>query len=158
MVGDREVVGILFRKLLDPDYRDGAILDGFPRTEVQVECLKLLVDKMKELRARFFETPLRVHFRQPTIHIMVLSWMKRPVWKGRSNVDIKLRRTIREVLQWCWGMCGVASHRPGPQGGPTKVSGVQGADLGGTPVTQTDFLLPFRQRTRLGGRSGAQHS
>ena len=72
MVGDREVVGILFRKLLDPDYRDGAILDGFPRTEVQVECLKLLVDKMKELRARFFETPLRVHFRQPTIHIMVL--------------------------------------------------------------------------------------
>ena len=72
MVGDREVIGILFRKLLDPDYRDGAILDGFPRTEVQVECLKLLVDKMKELRARFFETPLRVHFRQPTIHIMVL--------------------------------------------------------------------------------------
>jgi len=72
MVGDREAIGILFRKLLDPDYRDGAILDGFPRTEVQVECLKLLFDKMKELRARFFETPLRVHFRQPTIHIMVL--------------------------------------------------------------------------------------
>ena len=24
MVGDREVVGILFRKLLDPEYKDGA--------------------------------------------------------------------------------------------------------------------------------------
>ena len=32
MVGDKEVVEILFRKLLEEDYRDGAILDGFPRT------------------------------------------------------------------------------------------------------------------------------
>jgi len=72
MVGDREVIGIIFRKLLEKDYRDGAILDGFPRTKVQVECLKMLVDKMKELRARYYETPLRIHFRQATIHIMVL--------------------------------------------------------------------------------------
>ena len=70
MVGDREVVGILFRKLLDPDYRDGAILDGFP--EPRCRWSVQAADKMKELRARFFETPLRVHFRQPTIHIMVL--------------------------------------------------------------------------------------
>src|SRR3954466_9370551 len=46
MVGDREVVGLLLRQLLRNDYRDGVILDGFPRTKVQVECLKLLVDKM----------------------------------------------------------------------------------------------------------------
>ena len=72
MVGDREVIGIILRKLLEKEYRDGAILDGFPRTKVQVECLKVLVDKMKELRARYFDTPLRIYFRQPTIHIMVL--------------------------------------------------------------------------------------
>src|SRR4051812_759934 len=41
MVGDREVVGILFRKLLEPQQQNGAILDGFPRTKVQVECLKM---------------------------------------------------------------------------------------------------------------------
>src|SRR5215469_5726877 len=46
MVGDREVVGILFRKLLEPEYKNGALLDGFPRTKVQVECLKLLLDEM----------------------------------------------------------------------------------------------------------------
>jgi hypothetical protein len=40
MVGDREVIGIILRKLLEEEYRDGAILDGFPRTKVQVECLK----------------------------------------------------------------------------------------------------------------------
>lgn len=72
MVGDREVIGIIFRKLLEPEYRDGAVLDGFPRTKVQVECLKLLVDKMKELHREFYDTPLRMHFRQPIIHVMVL--------------------------------------------------------------------------------------
>lgn len=72
MVGDREVIGLLFRKLLEDEYRDGAVLDGFPRTKVQVACLKLLVGKMHELRHEYFETPLRIHFRQPIIHVMVL--------------------------------------------------------------------------------------
>lgn len=72
MVGDREVVGLLLRQLLRVEYRDGVVLDGFPRTKVQVECLKLLVDKMHALRREFYNTPLSIHFRQPTIHIMVL--------------------------------------------------------------------------------------
>ena len=72
MVGDREVMSLVFRKLLEEEYRDGAVLDGFPRTKVQVACLKLLVAKMNELRHEFFDTPLRIHFRQPTIHVMVL--------------------------------------------------------------------------------------
>ena len=72
MVGDREAVGLLLRELMKPIYRDGVILDGFPRTNVQVECLKLLVDKMHALRREFFSTPQGIHFRQPTIHIMVL--------------------------------------------------------------------------------------
>lgn len=72
MVGDREVVGLVFRKLLDKEYRDGAVLDGFPRTKVQVECLNLLVARMKQLRREFYDTPMRIHFRQPTVHVMVL--------------------------------------------------------------------------------------
>jgi len=72
MVGDRDVVGLLLRELLRPEYQDGVILDGFPRTHVQVECLKLLVDQMHALRREFYTTPLSIHFRQPTIHIMVL--------------------------------------------------------------------------------------
>ena len=72
MVGDREVVGLLLRQLLREEYRDGVILDGFPRTKVQVECLKLLVDKMHGLRREFYYSALSIHFRQPTIHIMVL--------------------------------------------------------------------------------------
>ncbi|MDC0267734.1 nucleoside monophosphate kinase [bacterium] len=86
MVGDREVIGIILRKLLEEEYRDGAILDGFPRTKVQVECLKVLVDKMKKLRTLYFDTPLRVHFRQPTIHIMVL------FVDEKTSVDRQLKR------------------------------------------------------------------
>jgi adenylate kinase len=72
MVGDREVVDILFRKMLDSEYREGVVLDGFPRTTVQVECIKMLYDKMVTLRREFEDTPLKVHFKQPIYHIMVL--------------------------------------------------------------------------------------
>ena len=72
MVGDREVVGILIRKLLEPEQQNGAILDGFPRTKVQVECLKMLFDKMVQLRRDFLDTPEAAHFKQPIFHIMVL--------------------------------------------------------------------------------------
>ena len=72
MVGDREVVAILFRELLKPDYQSGAILDGFPRTKVQVECLKMLFDQMNTLRREFADSENWNHFKQPTFHIMVL--------------------------------------------------------------------------------------
>jgi adenylate kinase len=72
MVGDREVVGIVFQELLKPEYRDGAILDGFPRTKEQVECLKLLIQKMDELWRSHHETPLARQFRKPTIHVVIL--------------------------------------------------------------------------------------
>jgi len=72
MVGDKEVLTVLLRKLLDETYRDGVILDGFPRTPVQVECLKLLVDKISQLHDEFANTPMAIHFRRPTIHAMVL--------------------------------------------------------------------------------------
>lgn len=72
MVGDKEAVTALLRELLKPTYRDGVVLDGFPRTPVQVECLKLLVDKIQQLHNEFATTPLAMHFRRPTIHAMVL--------------------------------------------------------------------------------------
>lgn len=72
MVGDKEAVTALLRTLLDPIYRDGVVLDGFPRTPVQVECLKLLVERINQLHSQYAETPLAIHFRRPTIHVMVL--------------------------------------------------------------------------------------
>lgn len=72
MVGDEEVLRLLLHELLDPGYHDSALLDGFPRTKVQVECLKLFYDEMILLRREFSTSPEAHHFKQPTFHIMVL--------------------------------------------------------------------------------------
>src|SRR5688500_6233921 len=72
MVGDKEVLTVLLRRLLDETYRDGVVLDGFPRTPVQVEFLKLLVDKISALHDDVANTPLAIHFRRPPIHATVL--------------------------------------------------------------------------------------
>ena len=91
MVGDREVVKLVFQKMLEPQHRDGAILDGFPRTKVQVECLKLLYDAMIELRREYADSPELVHFKQPTFHIMVLfvdeaEAIARQLKRGRQTI------------------------------------------------------------------------
>ena len=72
MIGDREVIAALLRELLKPEYREGVILDGFPRTTVQVECLKMLFERMTQLWREFHGSALSIHFRQPTFHIVVL--------------------------------------------------------------------------------------
>lgn len=72
LIGDREVVGLLFRKLLAPEYANGVLVDGYPRTRVQSECLKLLHQKMLGLRKEFADTPLAVHFPRPVFRITVL--------------------------------------------------------------------------------------
>ena len=92
MVGDKEVLTVLLRKLLDETYRDGVILDGFPRTPVQVECLKLLVEQINALHDEFASTPLAIHFRRPTIHAMVLfvsesTSIARQIGRGREIAE-----------------------------------------------------------------------
>jgi len=99
LVGDREVVGLLLRELLRPEYQHGAIIDGFPRTNVQVESLKLLIDKMHELRREFYNTPMSIFFRHPTVHIMVLfvdevESVARQLKRGRETL-IHNEKTLR---------------------------------------------------------------
>jgi adenylate kinase len=72
MVGDQEVISLLFAELLDPQYHDGVIIDGFPRTMVQVECLKLFYHAMLDLHAEYRTTPLAKHFRKPLFRIALL--------------------------------------------------------------------------------------
>lgn len=72
MVGDREVIGLLFDELLKPEYHEGVIVDGFPRTHVQVECLKMFFNAMLELHAAYRATPLARYFRTPLFRIALL--------------------------------------------------------------------------------------
>ncbi|MBX2867575.1 MAG: nucleoside monophosphate kinase [Acidiferrobacterales bacterium] len=88
LVGDTMVVGLIFRELLDPQYRDGALLDGFPRTRVQVECLKLLVDQLNQLHLENIGTPAALNFRRPVVHAMVLFVTK------NTSVERQLHRGV----------------------------------------------------------------
>lgn len=72
MVGDREVISLLFEELLLPQYYEGVIIDGFPRTKVQVECLKIFYHVMLELHAEYRSTPLARYFRKPMFRIALL--------------------------------------------------------------------------------------
>jgi adenylate kinase len=72
MVGDREVIGLLLARLLGDEYENGVIVDGFPRTQVQVECLKMFYNKTIELKNEFSQTPLARKFRYPQFRITVL--------------------------------------------------------------------------------------
>jgi len=106
MIGNRETVTILFHELLDPVYREGAVLDGFPRTRVQVECIKMLYDAMNELRDEFANTHLAVHFKQPIYHIMILfvdedESVKRQRQRGLNGIahNEKVKKTGKGELQ-----------------------------------------------------------
>ncbi|MDB4983787.1 MAG: adenylate kinase [Myxococcales bacterium] len=71
-VGDREVIEALLRKLLEPAYQTGVVVDGFPRTKVQAEAVKLLHDQIMQLRATYWGTPTGKRFRRPIFRITVL--------------------------------------------------------------------------------------
>lgn len=72
LVGDREVVELLFRELLEPKYQIGAVVDGFPRSMVQVECLKLLFNRLNDLRVEYRHTAHAERFPKSHFHILVL--------------------------------------------------------------------------------------
>lgn len=72
MVGDREVTSLMLRALMDPSRATGVVIDGFPRTKVQVECLKLFYQKLVALRAQFLGSDKESLFHKPIFHIIVL--------------------------------------------------------------------------------------
>ncbi|MGU9958371.1 MAG: nucleoside monophosphate kinase [Arenicellales bacterium WSBS_2016_MAG_OTU3] len=89
LVGDTDVISILLHELLKPEYRDGALLDGFPRTRVQVECLKMLVDEINKLNYEYAHTDMATHFRRPVVHAMVMfasekTSIERQLYRGQE--------------------------------------------------------------------------
>ncbi len=99
-VGDREVIEALLRKLLEPAYQTGVVVDGFPRTKVQAEAVKLLHDQIMQLRATYWGTPTGKRFRRPIFRITVLfvgeqTSVDRQLSRGREIQahNDKVRRT-----------------------------------------------------------------
>jgi adenylate kinase len=72
LVGDREVITLLLEELLDPRYRNGVIVDGFPRTKVQVEFLKLFYHALLGLDPEARDDPGARSARKPMFRITLL--------------------------------------------------------------------------------------
>jgi len=72
LVGDSLVAELLLEKLLQSEYAQGVVVDGFPRTKVQVDCIKMLKDKMLSLRTEYFNSQYGVYFRRPVFRVAVL--------------------------------------------------------------------------------------
>ena len=72
LAGDREVTRLVLRSLLNPSYESGAIVDGYPRTKTQVECLKLFHGRLSELRSKYLGTFQEEQFPKPRFHIIML--------------------------------------------------------------------------------------
>ncbi|MEM7791629.1 MAG: nucleoside monophosphate kinase, partial [Verrucomicrobiota bacterium] len=92
LVGDREVIEIMLRELLDPVYQSGSVVDGFPRTKVQVETVKLLHSKLTELHSKYRETKDVEYFKKPHFHIVVLfidekESVRRQLKRGREALE-----------------------------------------------------------------------
>jgi adenylate kinase len=52
LLPDRDVTAIVFNAILTKQYADGVIVDGYPRTSGQAECMRLLRDKIMSLRQK----------------------------------------------------------------------------------------------------------
>ncbi|MHB8875023.1 MAG: nucleoside monophosphate kinase [Myxococcaceae bacterium] len=100
LVGDADVVRLLFEHLLEPQHTTGVVVDGFPRSRVQVECVKLLYQKMLDLRAASRGTPKAALFPKPIFQIVVLyveekESIERQLKRGREIVAHNAR--VRET-------------------------------------------------------------
>ena len=92
LAGDREVTKLVLSSLLDPEYESGAIVDGFPRTKTQVECLKLFHGRLNELRSKYLGTLQETQFPKPRFHIIMLfideeESVRRQLLRGQRTLE-----------------------------------------------------------------------
>ena len=92
LAGDREVTRLVLRSLLNPCYESGAIVDGYPRTKTQVECLKLFHGRLSELRSKYLGTFQEEQFPKPRFHIIMLfideeESVRRQLLRGQRTLE-----------------------------------------------------------------------
>lgn len=100
LVGDKDVVGLLLKKLLEPQYAGGAIVDGFPRSRPQAEFLRLLVAKMEQLAAANPGVCPKPALRIVVLNVTEEVAVERQIKRGRETVaSNELARRLGGQLQ-----------------------------------------------------------
>jgi|TARA_B110000438_G_scaffold301937_1_gene358142 adenylate kinase len=93
MVGDGEVTELLMAELLKPERNTGVVIDGYPRTMVQVQCLKLFYQRLMDLRRERLVTGEDHTLYKPVFHIVVLYVdeavsVERQLKRGEQSIDL----------------------------------------------------------------------
>ena len=94
---DKEVTLLVLKQLLRPEYRMGALVDGFPRSAGQVEIVKLFYERMRALRAQMHHLPdyetrfPKPHFRIVVLYIDEAESVARQLKRGQEAVQINTR-------------------------------------------------------------------
>ncbi|KAL4420036.1 hypothetical protein ABPG77_001286 [Micractinium sp. CCAP 211/92] len=74
LVPDHMVLDALLEVVLNPETNDGAglVIDGFPRTALQVDFVKLLHDKLMAKSLQHADTPEEWRFPRPSFKVVIL--------------------------------------------------------------------------------------
>lgn len=84
LIDDKSVIGLLLRRLTRQEYRNGVMVDGFPRTAGQVACLKLLAKKLNELHASAPEKYFPANFTMLMLYVTENESVERQLKRGRE--------------------------------------------------------------------------
>lgn len=96
LIGDKEVVQAVLEELVKEKHRNGVVVDGFPRTLVQANCIMLLFDKLQERFNSAQTNPsLRAIARRPIFNIACLYCdenvsIKRQIARGKVRGRMQL--------------------------------------------------------------------
>lgn len=92
LVGDMEVFTMLLQELSQPERRHGTLVDGFPRTVVQVKLLQLLHQALSNASRRYDGTGFASEFRRPRFRMCILyvdepTSIERQLSRGRQALE-----------------------------------------------------------------------
>lgn len=92
LVADGTVLELLLEHLRKPQFQDGVIIDGFPRTHKQVAFVNALHAKIRELHAHFLGTDLAEQFTRPRFRMAVLyvsekTSIERQLARGKKTIE-----------------------------------------------------------------------
>ena len=100
LASDSDVTKILFKHILFTNYTKGVIIDGYPRTKIQAQCVRLLYKYLKMLFTK------KINKMQPIFRIVVLIVdekvsINRQLMRGKKALihNQKILKTGKGILQ-----------------------------------------------------------
>ena len=86
LVGDKDVARLLLKTLLEPQYRHGVLVDGFPRSPIQGEMVRQLWSRSRELHRRRPERFDKADFMIVVLTVGEKESVDRQLKRGRESL------------------------------------------------------------------------